>query len=231
MKILIVEDEVLIAEDLKDCLYAFGYRDVVMAHDRKQGLQLIEELAPELVLLDIRMESELDGIRIGEKLHEEKKTPFIYITSHSDLAMVKQIMATFPAGYITKPFKKTDLLANILRVTQERDTAPKTESTKVVFKDGHETVILEESKLFYIESEGNYVMVHHSDGKRLIRQSMEAFGAALNTDRFLRIHRCYIANLSLVERYTRTELRIAGRTLPVSRTFQGEFLKKIGAVG
>lgn len=231
MKILIVEDEVLIAEDLKDNLAAFGYREVSMVHNRKDALQQIGQWAPDLVLLDIRMEQELDGIHIGRELRERHDIPFIYVTSHSDMSMVRQIMETYPAGYITKPFKKTDLLANVLRVTQERGAAPKTESAKVVFKDGHETVILEESKLFYVESEGNYVMVHHRDGKRLIRQSMEAFGAALNTDRFLRIHRCYIANLSLVERYTRTELRIAGRTLPVSRTFQGEFLKRIGEVG
>lgn len=230
MKILIVEDEVLIAEDLKDNLGTFGYRQVNMAHTRRDALQQIAEWHPDLVLLDIRMEQELDGIHIGRELRERHDIPFIYVTSHSDMGMIRHIMETFPAGYITKPFKKTDLLANILRVTQERETAPKTESAKVVFKDGHETVILEESKLLYVESDGNYVMVHHSDGKRLIRQSMEAFGALLNAERFVRIHRCYIANLGLAEKFSRTEVWIAGKNLPVSRTFQGEFLRKMQGV-
>lgn len=222
MKILIVEDEVLIAEDLKDNLNSFGYNEVFMAHDKNQGIKLIEDARPDLVLLDIRMENEMDGIHIAKFLNETNKIPFIYITSHSDLNMLKEIMATYPAGYITKPFKKADLLANIIRVTEHRDN-----ETKIVFKDGYETVIMEENQLLYLESEGNYVMIYHSGGKRLIRQTMDSFYLTLNKERFFRVHRGYIVNLNAVVRFSKTELHIAGVDLPISRGSQAEFLQRM----
>lgn len=118
MKILIIEDEVLIAEILKDYLLSFGYTKIEMAHDKQSGLQLLETFKPQLVLLDIRMENEKDGLEIGKWINLKYQTPFIYLTAHSDNMLIREIMQTQPAGYINKPIKKVDLLTNILRITQ-----------------------------------------------------------------------------------------------------------------
>lgn len=118
MKILIIEDEVMIAEILKDYLVSFGYTQIEMAHDKATGLQLLEQFKPNLVLLDIRMEREKVGLEIGNWINTKYRIPFMYITAHSDKQMISEIMETQPAGYINKPVKKADLLANILRISQ-----------------------------------------------------------------------------------------------------------------
>src|SRR5687767_7181612 len=113
VKILIVEDEVLIAEDLKDMLSSFGMKEVQMAHDKTSALGIIQTFSPKIVLLDIRMEKETDGLEIGKLLKGNPDISYIYITAHSDVAMVKKILETEPSGYITKPIKKSDLYASI----------------------------------------------------------------------------------------------------------------------
>lgn len=229
MKILIVEDEVLIAEDLKDNLISFGYQDVRMTHTRQDALKAIEDWSPNLVLLDIRMQHELDGIHIGEILQKQKDIHFIYVTSHSDLAMLKQIIATAPSGYITKPFKKSDLLANIMRVEQAGKISTPANSSKISLKDGYTTIHLDENAVYYFESEGNYVTVYHTQGKNVLRQSLESIHKTLNSKKFIRIHRSFIVNMENMEKHGRTEVIIKGTSLPVSRTYQSDFLLAAGA--
>ncbi|MBL7909763.1 MAG: DNA-binding response regulator [Bacteroidia bacterium] len=118
MKFLIIEDEVMIAEVLKDYLTSFGYSQIQMAHDKPSAMQLINSFKPDIILLDIRMERERVGLEIGSFLNQNSKTSFIYITAHSDTEILMEIMATNPAGYLNKPIKKTDLLGNILRITK-----------------------------------------------------------------------------------------------------------------
>lgn len=76
LKILVVEDEVLIAEDIADTLKLFGVEKIELAHDKKSALHLITEFNPDVVLLDIRMESETTGLQLGDELN--KKTFRLY---------------------------------------------------------------------------------------------------------------------------------------------------------
>ena len=170
-KILIVEDEILIAEDLSDLLRSFGIREIEMAHDKNSAIKKINEFNPDLILLDVRMENELTGIQIAEIINEKYKTPFIFITAHSDVEMMNSILKTVPVGYITKPFKKADLFANIALIRERL----KNQTTKqIILKDGLKNVLLDIDDVIYIESDGNYIEIHTVNKKFAIRQNMES---------------------------------------------------------
>ena len=139
-KILIVEDEILIAEDLSDLLRSFGINEIDMAHDKNSAIKKINEFNPDLILLDVRMENELTGIQIAEIINEKYKTPFIFITAHSDVEMMKSILKTVPVGYITKPFKKADLFANIALIRERLKTHA---AKQIILKDGLKNVLLD----------------------------------------------------------------------------------------
>ncbi|MGZ4097575.1 MAG: response regulator, partial [Bacteroidia bacterium] len=79
-RVLIVDDEVLIAEDLKDILKSFGCREIYLAHSKSDAVRQLELIKPDIALLDIRMEKELDGLELGEHINAMYKIPFIYIT-------------------------------------------------------------------------------------------------------------------------------------------------------
>jgi len=222
-RILIVEDEILIAEDLKDILASFNMKSVSMAHDKRTAIQMIEELNPQIVLLDIRMEGEKDGLEIGEYLNNNKNISFIYITAHSDVAMVKKIVETQPAGYITKPIKKSDLYASINLAISRKSEIPEKKILNV--KDGYSHVIIPQNEILYLESDGNYIHVISENKKLLVRQSLDSIMNELDPGQFFKIHRSYVINIQKVIKYSKKEVQLADITLPISRNMADNFEK------
>ena len=214
IKILIVEDEILIAEDLKDNLLSFGLKKIEMAHDKIEAMKTIRETNPDLILLDIRMENETAGIEIGDYISKNIHKPFIYITAHSDVQMIKEILKTKPNGYITKPIKKSDLFAAInLVISQQK----RNEDNFLRIKDGYATVLINSLSILYIESDGNYINIFCEDKKHVSRQSLDSVINDLNKDNFYRIHRSYLVNVSQIMKFSKKEVQIGKVTLPVSR--------------
>jgi DNA-binding LytR/AlgR family response regulator len=222
IKILIVEDEVLIAEDLKDILKTFGLKKIEMVHDKASAFENLRLNKPDIAILDIRMEKELDGLEIGEFIQNNYKLPFIFITAHSDIEMIKKIIKTKPVGYITKPFKKSDLFANINLAIEQLTT-----NNKLFIKDGYSTHVININEIVYIESEGNYINIFTSGKKYLSRQNMESVLLDLDSNDFLKIHRSYIINLNKVKKYSSKEVIINEITLPISKTFYDVFIEKM----
>jgi DNA-binding LytR/AlgR family response regulator len=222
LRVLIVDDEVLIAEDLKDILESFGHNQLYLAHTKADAIKQLELVKPDVALLDIRMEKELDGLELGDYINSKYRIPFIYITAHSDMVMIKEIVKTKPAGYITKPFKKSDLFANLnLVASQLRESKNNT----LLIKDGYNNVIIPFDEILYIEGEGNYINIFTAGKKSVSRQSMDSVMEQLDNSLFFRIHRSFIINITKVTRYSKKEAEVNGTRLPVSRNIADEFEK------
>ncbi len=112
-RILIVEDEVLIALDLEDLLGALDFVVVGVAHDSTTALDMLINRKPDLILLDISIKGDKNGIDIARLIRERYRLPFIFITSHADKSTLDQVKKTLPYGYIVKPFNESDLLSTI----------------------------------------------------------------------------------------------------------------------
>lgn len=112
-RLLICEDERLIAMDLATRLTALGYRVVAHAASGEDAVRLAAELKPDLVLMDIVLGTGLDGIAAAERIHRQRDVPIIYLTAYSDDAVLTRAKATEPYGYLVKPFTTPDLSAAI----------------------------------------------------------------------------------------------------------------------
>jgi YesN/AraC family two-component response regulator len=110
--VLVVEDELLIAWDIKKLLEDIDI-DVHIAKDFTSAINSIKIYNPDLVILDVYLGKEMSGIDLGRQLSVEYNIPFIYLTSYSDSSSIKAIIETKPRGFITKPFKKIDLLTTV----------------------------------------------------------------------------------------------------------------------
>lgn len=228
LKILIVEDEVLIAEDLKDILLSFGVQYIEMAHDKAGALEALEAFDPDVVLLDIRMEKETDGIEIGEHISKNYQKPFIFITAHSDVEMIKRIVKTKPLAYITKPIKKSDLFASIsLGLEHLKQSA----GANLKIKDGFSTLVIPTESILYIESEGNYINIYCDEKRHVSRQSLDSVAGELSGEQFFRIHRSYLVNVAKVKSYSKKEVVLGDITLPVSRGLGDDFQRFMSARG
>ncbi|MDE2430470.1 MAG: response regulator, partial [Burkholderiales bacterium] len=108
-RVLIVEDESIVALDLQRRLIRLGYDvpRVVASHD--QALRGVTELSPDIVLMDIHISGDIDGIDTAAKIH----VPVIYLTAYSEEKTLERAKATQPYGYLVKPFSERELHATI----------------------------------------------------------------------------------------------------------------------
>lgn len=111
--ILIVEDELLIAFDLKEILEEEGYNAIMNIVKVDQAIQFIESENPSLILIDIHLKDKDDGVEIGQYLLKKDTIPFIYITSNSDNITLQRVKETRPHGFIVKPFKPIDVKTTV----------------------------------------------------------------------------------------------------------------------
>jgi two-component system response regulator LytT len=220
-KILIVDDEVLIAEYLKDILISLGFRNIQLAHNKQQTFIKIEGFKPELLLLDIRMDRELEGIEIAQKINEQYAIPFIFITAHSDTQIINQALNTNPVGYITKPFKKMDVFAAV-NLAIKNNTLQ--QEKILVFKVGYDTVKLSMDKILFAKSDGNYIDLFTPKKTYTIRYSLDWLLDNLPENDFKKVHRSYVVNLRKIEKIGSKSIFINNTEIPVSRNNPIDFL-------
>jgi diguanylate cyclase (GGDEF)-like protein len=112
-KILIVEDESIIAEDIADSLKALGYRVTAIVFSGEEAIQSVVEVRPDLVLMDVNLQGEIDGITAAEEIRTRFQIPVVYLTAYADENTLRRVNATKPFGYIVKPFEEKNLHTTI----------------------------------------------------------------------------------------------------------------------
>ena len=112
-RVLIVEDEVIIAIDLKKKLEKLGHKVLDIVYDSDKLTDRIQALQPELILLDINIKGSRNGIEMARIINKEFKIPFIYVTSYTDEQTLTEVKETAPIGYVVKPFTLEDIRVEI----------------------------------------------------------------------------------------------------------------------
>ncbi len=112
-KILIVEDESIVALDIQDSLTHAGYEVVDRVGTGKEALERIEKYRPDLVLMDIKLKGPLNGIQTAQRIRKEHNIPVVYLTAYADFATIEKAKLTEPFGYLLKPFEEKDLITTI----------------------------------------------------------------------------------------------------------------------
>lgn len=119
IKILIVEDERIVAIDLKRRLSKLGYQVTGMAANGQKALALIDQELPNVVLMDIHIQGDIDGVEVATMLQKTHSIPVIYLTAYSEEKTLTRARATKPYGYLLKPFSDRELHI-IIQVSIER---------------------------------------------------------------------------------------------------------------
>ena len=113
IRVLIVEDEPIIAADIAEFLESNDYGIVGKAYECYRALELLDLRMTDIVLLDINLDCEMDGIELAKIINEKYQIPFVFLTSYADKDTISRAKHTMPAGYIVKPFDEKELFATI----------------------------------------------------------------------------------------------------------------------
>ena len=111
--ILVVEDEGILAQEIKSRLEKSGYSVCAVAHDGRTAITHAEEMRPDLVLMDIKLKGEMDGIETAGVIRDRFNLPVVYLTAFSDPATLERAKIMDPFGYVVKPFETRSLMVSI----------------------------------------------------------------------------------------------------------------------
>ncbi len=112
-QVLVVEDEIIVADDIRKRLIRMGYNVPVAVSSGKEAIEKANENLPDLVLMDIVLRGDMDGIEAAEKIHSSLDIPVVYLTAYADEKTLQRARITEPYGYIIKPFKERELQINL----------------------------------------------------------------------------------------------------------------------
>lgn len=128
VKIAIVEDEALVAEDIRRSLLRKGFQVIGPANSGEAGIELCERERPNLVLMDVRLKGSVDGIEASRIIRDRFKIPVIFLTANSDAETLDEMKLSVPYGLILKPFSERELEGNIRLALYHHDVTLERES-------------------------------------------------------------------------------------------------------
>ena len=223
-KILIVEDELIIAENLRYILNEYGYHFVDVAGSANEAKQLFSKKLYDLVLMDINLEdnSGIDGIDLIQILIKKYSFIYIYITANADIKTIEKAKTTQPSGYIVKPFNNATIHANV-------EIALNTIQDDIYFtytKTGMQHKILV-SDIMYVEADGAYTNIYSINKEaHFIRKSIAEF-LEIHPTYFIRIHKSVLINKNNIQGYTSQSVKVNDEKLPLGRAYKQNFLENI----
>lgn len=216
--ILLVEDDFLNRRLSKKTLAENGYR-VFEAKNARETLQLLTNEKVDLVILDINLgENEQDGISLGQIIKDQFSVQFIYLTAYENPEIINRAVLTAPYSYLTKPFKSVDLIA-LVDIAIRQSELQKKLTTKIMVKDQDYNIELTTDEINYVESEGNYILVHTDQKTYNMRSTIKNLVELLPSREFIQIHRAYVVNKSKVQKWNNKRIVINGIEIPVSKTY------------
>ncbi|MEP5614166.1 MAG: response regulator [Cyclobacteriaceae bacterium] len=236
LKILIVEDELLVAKPLQILLEELGYMVTGIFNNAKSALAEMELNPPDLALLDIQLKSEETGIWLAEQINKNFDLPYIFLTSFDDPETISKATETSPFGYLIKPIKKQHLFAAIgvaMKKYADLVSVEGNDHKEIILQDAlfvrdeYLLVKIEFKDISFVRPSGNYLEIHTPNKKYLIKGTMSSFSKSLPEQQFLQTHRSYILNVSKVEALGKNFVKIGEVRIPITPQKKDVLLERI----
>ncbi|MEA2096014.1 MAG: response regulator [Candidatus Cloacimonadota bacterium] len=158
-RILIVEDEKIIAEDIKSTLLKFNYEIPEIVANGEIAVRKAEELKPDLILMDIMMEGNINGIEAAKQVYQKFEIPIVFLTAYSDEKILEQAAESSPFGYLIKPFEDRELRATIEMAFYKSKMEKRLRKNRNFLLKVIDTV---PNNIFVKDKDGKYLMVNDS---------------------------------------------------------------------
>ena len=193
---------------------------------------MFETEKPDLVILDIKLEEEKDGIDLAFLLKEKYKTPFIFLTANSDSTTLERAKKVRPLAFLVKPFSQVDLHATIeIAFNNYRSTLIENNEKNnfVLMKVGRSFEKVNTNEILFLENDNHYFNIHFSNSESIsVRASSTEMMDMLPQNNFIQISRTYIVNTDKIIKIDSSSVFIGQNKLEYKATLKEEILKMIG---
>lgn len=238
VKVLVVEDEFIVAESIVRIIDKIGYQCVGRADQATKALEMAIELKPDIALFDINLKGEETGIWLAQELKKVMDIPFIFMTSFGDKKTIEEATATVPYGYLIKPVDQKSIFAAVetalakfghekkeVDEKQHGENIPDSENSDIkplvliqdalFIKDEYQYVKVSLSDIDFIKSDGNYVELHGNGQKKVFKETLKNIESKLTENVFFQVHRSYVVNVKKIQMIGSTNIVVNDIEIPI----------------
>ncbi|OQA01486.1 MAG: putative transcriptional regulatory protein pdtaR [Bacteroidetes bacterium ADurb.Bin408] len=247
LKILVVEDENIVAKDIQNSLTKLGYKVSGVVNSGEKAIAEVDESRPDLVLMDIMLKGKIDGIDTAKILRERYDIPVIFLTAYADENTLEKAKISEPYGYIIKPFKEKELQTTIEMAVYKHEKDFKVKKERDLYhsivenKDAKDSIFVRADyrlnkvafkDIYFVEALKDYVVINTSDNIYTTHTTMKHMIKILPEKEFVRVHRSYIVRLDKIFSIKYPDLVIEGKmkVIPIGGLYRKELFGRLNLI-
>lgn len=243
VRILIVEDEFMVAEELQHQLTEQGYEVLANVDNSIDAKRALHVFQLDLVLIDIRLKGEEDGITLANHVKDHYRIPIIFISSLTDQPTIARARLCQPAAYLVKPYNQSELFIAIdmalfnfeSRLTaqhglpvHEHDNLLYHVNDHIFIKDKYRFVRIESGDILWLKAEGSYVDIITTARNHLITtETLKSFMDKAQFPNLFRVHRSYAVNIGKINGMEGNRLFIDQQEIPIGKNYHASLLEQL----
>lgn len=221
-EIVIIEDDLVIAQTISDDLIKGGYSIIGVCQSGEEGIDLIEERIPDLVILDIKLSGKLNGIQVAEKLQKKYRLPIIFLSDLYDSPTLENAKQTKPSNYLVKPFMTHQLLIAV-EFALFKGGNDSLGNSCGFFKENKEYIKITYADILYIKADGSYSEIHTISEKFTLTRPLNQLLKRIAYPDLVRIQKSYCINKNYVTRIIGKMIYIKDFGIKVGETYEDVF--------
>lgn len=242
VKILVVEDQVIISAKIAKMLTEIGYEVSGIFMKGEQAIIAVQQNKPDLIIMDIQLKGKLDGIDTAQIIQATHNIPIIFLTANSDRHHFNRAKETKPYAFLSKPFKQVDLQhaleLTFQRLAEQAAGGKEEEDSngsfvlgdRIFFRDNDRMKKLMIQDVLFFEADRNYSKLITSAKTYTLATTLKKIEDRIPSSHFLRVHRSFIVNCAHIDELGELYVMIRKVRIPVSRSLKGQLVERLNII-
>jgi DNA-binding LytR/AlgR family response regulator len=229
IKVLIVEDLQMIADDIAFRLTKNELEVVGICRSGEEAIDMVQKKKPDLILMDIALAGEMDGITTAERIHQQQFIPIIYLSDYTDVRTIDRAKKTLPANYLAKPFNEPDLIRAIDIAFANARHAPAAQNRSkdhVFLRTSNQVFVkLPVADILYLEADRAYCNVMTTTKNYTLSTSMNHVFEQFDHEDFIKVHRSYVVNIKKITALDGNVIHFDEREVTMSKEYRDDVIR------
>ncbi|MEQ9229519.1 MAG: response regulator [Cyclobacteriaceae bacterium] len=233
-KILIVEDDFVVSKNLVVTLEEREYDVLGTVESGEELLECLKNTETDLVIMDINLAGQIDGVQTTGKLRTNHNVPVLYLTADRDPHTLERAKLTNPDGYLIKPFDSDELVSAIEIAIHRHQLESGNKRDDTVINDDHLFVRvknrLEKVKfddILLIEANDIYATLITGSRKYILSYSLKTLQEKISSSVLMRVHRSFMININHIDAIEDNYIIIQNHNVPIGKTYKDDLMKRL----
>lgn len=240
IRILIVEDDMIIAANISLQLSNLGYEVTGIETKAEEAVHHALETKPDIILMDIQLKGQTSGIDAAKAIRKFLDIPLIYLTANVDDASFQKAKETHPYAFLGKPFTNINLERTIALVEDmirekrgtmdSEDTFVESLEDRIFIRNNNKLIKVLLADILYIEADRNYCKIFIENQSYTVVSAMSKLCEKLDPKQFIRIHRSFVVNYIHLDAVADSHVEINGKLIPIGKQYKDDLYKMLNKV-